>query len=120
MAFGSLLGHGWKGATKTNARKNKPSVVGTFFVGSECGFLTLGSPLGNPQCLGCRDKTHPNTGSSFLPNLDLLDDSNVREKSLGGAALCLCSSSGALAQSPGGLGHLSGGILLPSQGGIWQ
>lgn len=66
--------------------------MATFFLGSDCGSLTLGSPLRNPQCLGCKDKTHPNTVTSFLPNSDLLDDSNVWEKSLDRAALCLCSS----------------------------
>lgn len=81
----------------------------------------LGSPLGNPQCLGCRDKTYPGTGPSFLPNLDLLDDSNVREKSLDCAALCLHAVQGSPGAIPwGGQGTWHGGILLPSQGGTWQ
>lgn len=61
-AFGSLLGHGWKGATKTNARRNKPSVVATFFVdleGSKCASLTLAALWGTPSAWAVGIKLTP-------------------------------------------------------------
>lgn len=90
-AFGSLLGHGWKGATETNARKNKSLVAATFFMGlegSKCGSLALGSPLGTPRWSGCRDEPPLMLGSqhwissfsSEMPNRVLPGDSDIWDR----------------------------------------